>query len=180
MSTQPKESTIVDPSIHLSGNQVTTTAKPADQVKDIVKNTTQPQPIDKKTQEKIDAEAQRQEDVNNLTRQQVQKTTTSVSGSIQGFFSNIQNWKTPVGLGVLFVILVVLIWIIVKVQGTGLTRMQLLWQTILGQTQLQPVSASTGNTNVYTPPVPGGPTGGDETVIQPLNIDLSGISLDDL
>lgn len=61
-------------------------------------------------------------------------TASSIATGISDWAS---SWPTPGGIGLLLVILFVLLWALIPVDDQGYTRLQLLWFTLMGRTQLQ-------------------------------------------
>lgn len=61
----------------------------------------------------------------------------SVSGIASGVTNWVGAWPTPGGIGLLLIVIFVLLWALIPVDKEGYTRLQLLWFTVMGRTQLQ-------------------------------------------
>jgi hypothetical protein len=61
----------------------------------------------------------------------------NVSNIGTGIANWASSWPTPGGIGLLLIVLFILLWALIPVDDQGYTRMQLLWFTVMGRTQLQ-------------------------------------------
>jgi multidrug efflux pump subunit AcrA (membrane-fusion protein) len=61
----------------------------------------------------------------------------SVSSIGTGIASWASSWPTPGGIGLLLIVIFILLWALIPVDDQGYTRMQLLWFTVMGRTELQ-------------------------------------------
>ena len=59
---------------------------------------------------------------------------SSVATNVQEWMA---SWPTPGGIGLLLLIIFVMLWVLIPVDQQGYTRLQLLWFTVMGRTELQ-------------------------------------------